>query len=628
MLSLTHHGSARRRGMLVVASCLALAGSCLGCVGCAWAAGPLYDATGTWTPYPPEQAFPNDQTNIVMAGDGTITGSASFQAQAFTLSGNEGATGAMTIDFNQAPSYHSVNTVQLYDRGNCWDGTWTDGSSSGNTMWVRNGSTPILAGSRYVCPGELRATQTIVTCNAGPNPGDPFDCTATVADASTVTPADTPTGTISFSSSAGGFPNGAMCMLSSNVGGSAFCDVTFVAAGTIAAGTQVPVSATYSGDTAFNPSTGSEQVTVASGGSSSTVSTVTSASGTSTSQTAATTTTQSTSVTSSSQTTTTQSQTTDSTSTDGSSAGSEICIPADCSGVTLSFPASFSDSDSSFTVTLGCGGAAAAPARVSGGPSAAAAQAASGQGASCPTQQNRLLKSMVVMIQIPAVAPGGSTSDYSISRRDVKAVEQALTQLHGGSAQSVSSPSAVKQLDQAVKQLAADSPPGSANAQAAMQIDSALSGEFSDASTASSASLRARSAAVTGFDPAAVTAALVASHPTPGDARAFVDAMALATSPQPSPTRGAARLTLMLALLLEQHLTAHLHALALNVSATAHLGAHGKTTVTLHPTTRGQQALRELEILGLSEKVYMTLRITATSARHRVQHATRVIRVI
>ncbi len=289
---------------------------------------------------------------------------------------------------------------------------------------------------------------------------------------------------------------------------------------------------------------------------------------------------------------------------------------------------SFSDNDTSFTVTLGCGGAVAAPARVGGGPSAAAAQDAPGQGTSCPTQQNRLLKSMVVMIQIPAVAPGGSTSDYSISRRDVKAVEQALAQLRGGSAQSVSSPSAVKQLDQAVKQLVADSPPGSANAQAAMQIGDALSGEFSDASTASSASLRARSAAVTGFDPAAVTAALVASHPTPGDARAFVDAMALATSPQPSPTRGAARLTLMLALLLEQHLTAHVHAPTLNVSAMVHLGAHGKTTVTLHPTIRGQRALRELEILGLSEKVYMTLRITATSAKHRAQHATRMIRII
>ena len=231
---------------------------------------------------------------------------------------------------------------------------------------------------------------------------------------------------------------------------------------------------------------------------------------------------------------------------------------------------------------------------------------------------------MVVMIHIPPVAPGPSTSDYSIPRRDVKAVEQALTQLHGDSAQSASSPSAVKQLDQAVMQLAADSPPGSANAQAAMEIDSALSGEFGDASTASSASLRARSAAGTGFDPAAVTAALVAGRPTPRDARAFVQAMALATSPQPSAARGAARLTLMLALLLEQHLTAHVHAPALSVGATLHLGTHGKTTVTLHPTARGQRALRELEILGLSERVYVTLRVTAKSAGHRVRHTTRL----
>ena len=148
----------------------------------------------------------------------------------------------MTIDFNQAPGYQSVNSVQLYDRGNCWDGTWTDGHNGGATMWVRNGSTPILAGSRYVCPGELRATETVVTCNAGPNPGDPFDCTATVADSSTITPADTPTGTVTFSSSDGGFANGATCSLSSDVGGSSFCDVTFTAASTIAAGTPVPVS--------------------------------------------------------------------------------------------------------------------------------------------------------------------------------------------------------------------------------------------------------------------------------------------------------------------------------------------------------------------------------------------------
>jgi hypothetical protein len=92
-----------------------------------------------------------------------------------------------------------------------------------------------------------------------------FQCTAQVADASGNAVAQTPTGSVTFAvdpGAAGGFAQGATCTLQpSQSGPTAFCAVTFFpgAAG-VTPGTAPPLSATYSGDATFGPSTGSPQI--------------------------------------------------------------------------------------------------------------------------------------------------------------------------------------------------------------------------------------------------------------------------------------------------------------------------------------------------------------------------------
>ena len=107
-------------------------------------------------------------------------------------------------------------------------------------------------------PDTRRATATVVLCNRGPQPGDYFQCTATVGPTDNQQPP--PSGIVSFSTtdSKGSFPFGTTCQLQLNQSPqtTSFCSVTY-ANTSLGVGTVVPVIADYQGDSIYAPSSNS-----------------------------------------------------------------------------------------------------------------------------------------------------------------------------------------------------------------------------------------------------------------------------------------------------------------------------------------------------------------------------------
>jgi len=110
--------------------------------------------------------------------------------------------------------------------------------------------------------GEKRRSATTVQCDRFEQVGGAyFQCTATVADASSQPTRLVPSGNVDFALGAGAdgaFPQGQTCMLApSQSGPTAFCSVTYQPGPRgVPAGTQPSLSATYIGDSNFQSSTG------------------------------------------------------------------------------------------------------------------------------------------------------------------------------------------------------------------------------------------------------------------------------------------------------------------------------------------------------------------------------------
>ena len=124
-------------------------------------------------------------------------------------------------------------------------------------------------------------------------------------------------------------------------------------------------------------------------------------------------------------------------------------------------------------------------------------------------------------------------------------------------------------------------------------------------SVAADPSAGAKAASVSQPNAAATLAALVARHPNAADGRAFGQAVALASAPQPTAARGTARLTLALGFALAVRLSSrasHGHGSVAIGSATVQRLEQSRTTVTVHPTVEGERLLRKLEIVGLSRR--------------------------
>ena len=152
-------------------------------------------------------------------------------------------------------STQTTNTLQ------CPNGSQADGfhGDFGPTFRIGTGgpaATPTP--DPQATPDTRRATATVVLCNRGPQPGDYFQCTATVGPTDNQQPP--PSGIVKFSTtdSKGSFPFGTSCQLGLNQSPqtTSFCTVTY-ANTTLGAGTVVPVIADYQGDSIYLPSSNS-----------------------------------------------------------------------------------------------------------------------------------------------------------------------------------------------------------------------------------------------------------------------------------------------------------------------------------------------------------------------------------
>ncbi len=167
---------------------------------------------------------------------------------------------------------------------------------------------------------------------------------------------------------------------------------------------------------------------------------------------------------------------------------------------------------------------------------------------------------------------------------------------------------------------------GSPDVVAALQdADSGLAGTFPPQTATASAALRARAAQAGGPAASAVLHSMSASRPTKADARAYNDALALATSPTASLDRGRARLLLSLAVVVGRRVL--LHDLGSRTTfkiaaGSARVPAGRERSLVLKATGRGGRALRILGVTGLSRKVGATLR-----ASSRGRSASRTITV-
>jgi len=154
-----------------------------------------------------------------------------------------------------------------WSNGGSESGSWAATLASGTVTTISTPTTTTSTTSTTITANGLRESATQVNCyDADPGtPGDYFQCTADVEDASGLPQAMVPSGTVQFVLNPGGggaFQNYTTCDLApSQTGGpSGFCSVYyFPPPSGIPIGSQPPIMATYSGDSVFASSTGQPQ---------------------------------------------------------------------------------------------------------------------------------------------------------------------------------------------------------------------------------------------------------------------------------------------------------------------------------------------------------------------------------
>ncbi len=320
-----------------------------------------------------------------------------------------------------------------------------------------------------------------------------------------------------------------------------------------------------------------------------------------------------------------------------------LCVPSDCSGLSLVFPTTLSPA-TPITLSVACGAEAARASRHSG-PVAIAAE-----GPSC--QRAAFLRNLTTMARITVQQHPEPSSPYSVQQ--AREIKQALADLSTtdpntavqSAARKLSNdptltPNAQTTGDvEALLQALGHAAEGGEGDPGLIEVDGSLAGGFTESSASEAAvasSLAAdprtgaRAASVSHLNTAAALAALIARHPKAADGQAFSQAVALASAPQPTAARGAARLTLALGFALAVRLSSHTwhgHRSAAIGSATVRRPKHARTTVTIHPTVEGQRLLRELEIAGLSQPQHVSVELSVRVGRGRVHRSTRSVRVI
>jgi len=245
-------------GCRAVIACLALVLMGIALPAAAAAAAPKYDLQGVWQSgyLTSGVRAPANGTQTVTSmnmATGEFSGHSEVDGTKFALAGKESGT---ALEFTQSEGGYEAHDVvpvlSIQPSGKVGG----NGSFEAGDFWMEV-TEPAVAPPKAEEAEAHQEPFVTVLCNIFPSDPTSSTCTADVGDL-TGTGGAVPTGTVTFSTSAGTFIDGDTCTLSLAVGlGSvSSCTVAFEPAPGTQEGAPLPVTARYSGDKSFAAASG------------------------------------------------------------------------------------------------------------------------------------------------------------------------------------------------------------------------------------------------------------------------------------------------------------------------------------------------------------------------------------
>jgi hypothetical protein len=196
-----------------------------------------------------EQDFVITDNSGALSGKGLLPGGRSFAVITGSVSGNSVRI-VTTYEASFAPGYVATFTGTVGSDGQSMSGSWSSSAGQSGT-W----SATLAGGTGPSTSTKKGSSFTAVQCTISTVAPSTSTCTAQVAGYGS-NHAVSPTGTVSFSARSGTI--GSACVLAATPGspGISSCTVSYVPSVTLSPGIPPPVSARYSGDSNFGPSSG------------------------------------------------------------------------------------------------------------------------------------------------------------------------------------------------------------------------------------------------------------------------------------------------------------------------------------------------------------------------------------
>jgi hypothetical protein len=224
----------------------------------ALAAAPTYNMTGTWTtgyrsgPTLDEQNGTWDITTMNMS-TGAFSGTAEVEGTQFTLTGTESGSEVQQELTEGSYAAQDVYSLSMLSSGHV--GT-DNGTFNGGEFWAELTGPAVEPGKKAKEEEKAkRPSATMVTCNYEFATSE-NTCLASVGDAGSGTPI-TPTGSVTFTTTSGGFTSGATCSLAPESTSPSIAACTLVYE---TANSGLPeITATYGGDARHTGSAGHTQ---------------------------------------------------------------------------------------------------------------------------------------------------------------------------------------------------------------------------------------------------------------------------------------------------------------------------------------------------------------------------------
>jgi hypothetical protein len=259
-------GEHRQKLHLKLALTLVAVGGALAVVapGVAAAAAPTYNMTGTWTTGYREGSAPGEQNGTwdittMSMSTGAFSGTAEVEGVKFTLTGTESGAEVQQELTEGGYTAHDTYTLSVLSSGHV--GTNNGTFEGGGEFWAELTGSAEEAAKKAKEEAEAaektakRATSTSVTCNYEFATSE-NTCVASVGDGGSGTPV-TPTGSVTFTTTRGGFTSGAGCSLAPTSGSPSVASCTLVFF-TTESGLPT-ITATYGGDSRHAGSSGHTQ---------------------------------------------------------------------------------------------------------------------------------------------------------------------------------------------------------------------------------------------------------------------------------------------------------------------------------------------------------------------------------